>query len=204
MSKSERDLISKADPLDSKNQPSGMFNLSSVAKDRIRKKRRKRALDEQKPKIVATSSQVFVSITSAILTKALLTPLDRLKVIMQVNHLSTFTGVSNTQSAMKLIPRIIKEQGITSLYRGNMSLIYLTLWKMFTNIGFYDKFKHRLMPAGDSKYTGINNYWRRAVAALGSASVTIALTYPFELFFTRITADMSTKKQPRLYKTTFD
>jgi len=47
-----------------------------------------------------------------------------------------------------------------------MAMVYLTTLKMISNIAFYDKFKRRLMPAGDNKYSGVSNAWRRIVAAL--------------------------------------
>ena len=83
-------------------------------------------------------------------------------------------------------------------------MVYLTTLKMISNIAFYDKFKRRLMPAGDNKYSGVSNAWRRIVAALASGSVTIMFSYPFEVFFTRITADMTGKTSRRLYSNTFD
>jgi len=75
---------------------------------------------------------------------------------------------------------------------------------MLINVGLYDKFKQKMMPAGDSKYKGFNQFWRRSAAALCGAGVTLLFTYPFELLFTRITADLNTKKQGRLYQNTFD
>ncbi len=83
-------------------------------------------------------------------------------------------------------------------------MVYLTSLKMLTNIGFYDKIKRRMMPAGDDKYRGVNAFWRKATSALLAGSLTIGLTYPFEHFFTRITADMSGKGAKRLYNNTFD
>jgi hypothetical protein len=76
--------------------------------------------------------------------------------------------------------------------------------KMLVNVSMYDKFKHRMMPAGDSKYSGFSRFWRRMTAALFASTITIGLSYPFDLFFTRIAADMGGKKQRRLYLNTFD
>jgi hypothetical protein len=83
-------------------------------------------------------------------------------------------------------------------------MVYLTSIKILTNVGFYDKFKYRLMPAGDSKYGGFNKFWRRMVAALFASSLTIALSYPFDLFFTKLAADMNPTRSTRLYNNTFD
>lgn len=99
MAKDDKDLVSKPDPLESKLQPGGFFNLSSTAKEKVRKKRKKKGLGEQKPKALATSTQLFVGWTSAIVAKAALTPIERIRAIMQVDHLATnIVGVKNQGS----------------------------------------------------------------------------------------------------------
>ena len=84
----ESEIVTKPDPLDSKSSPGGFFNLTNVAKEKIAKKRKKKGLPEQKPKKVATSSQLFLGWTSAVAAKCLLTPIERLRIIMQVDHVS--------------------------------------------------------------------------------------------------------------------
>ena len=83
-------------------------------------------------------------------------------------------------------------------------MAYLTMAKMISNVAFYDKFKKRFMPAGDSKYSGFNNLWRRVLVAFTSGTVTLMLSYPFELMYTRIAADMNGRSARRLYTNTFD
>ena len=78
----------------------------------------------------------------------------------------------------------MKEQGISALYRGNMSMIYSITTRMFANIVFYDRFKYKLMPAGDSKYSGFDKFARRTLASLLAGSLTLAISYPFTLCFT--------------------
>jgi hypothetical protein len=60
------------------------------------------------------------------------------------------------------------------------------------------------MPAGDSKYNGFNQFYRRVLAAFGGGALTIMFTYPWELFNTRMTADMNGYKSHRLYNNTYD
>mmetsp|Transcript_36515 Transcript_36515/g.36109 ORF Transcript_36515/g.36109 Transcript_36515/m.36109 type:complete len:217 (-) Transcript_36515:174-824(-) len=192
------------DPLDSKKNLGGFFNLTTTAKNKVQKKRKKKGLGEKYPKHVSTTTQLFVGWTSAVVSKSLLTPLERAKVVLQVSHLANYTGFTKPKGALSVLGRIVKDQGLIALYRGNMAMVYLTTSKMIASIGFYDKFKRRLMPAGDNKYSGVNSAWRRVAAAMLSGSITIALSYPFELFFTRITADMNGKGAKRLYSNTFD
>ena len=76
--------------------------------------------------------------------------------------------------------------------------------KIYTNIAFFDRFKHKFMPAGDRKYIGLDLYARKTAAAILSGLITIGATYPFELMFTRLTSDMNGPAQKRLYNGTFD
>lgn len=60
------------------------------------------------------------------------------------------------------------------------------------------------MPAGDNKYSGFNQFWRRTLAAFGGGALTILFSYPFELMNTRMTADMNGYASHRLYNNTYD
>lgn len=68
----------------------------------------------------------------------------------------------------------------------------------------YDRVKRYLMPAGDRKYNGLDQFTRRLISAMFWGSFTLAVWYPFELLLTRITSDMNGKGQQRLYFNTFD
>lgn len=62
-----------------------------------------------------------------------------------------------------------------------MSFIYSLTARMFSNIIFYDRFKYKLMPAGDSKYSGFDKFARRFIAAILAGATTLGLSYPFTL-----------------------
>lgn len=75
---------------------------------------------------------------------------------------------------------------------------------MYVRVLFFDRIKQYFMPYNQSKYQGFNFFARLSAAAFVSMTFQTILTYPLDLIQTRIMADMSTKKQNRLFQTTFD
>ena len=49
------------------------------------------------------------------------------------------------------------------------------------------------MPYDESKYTGLDYYWRYMASASMIMSITCALTYPMDLIHTKLVCDMSKK-----------
>lgn len=107
-------------------------------------------------------------------------------------------------STVSNLTRVVSEQGIEALWRGNMANIYRNLVQITLRVTLYDRIKHAYMPNDISRYTGIDFYWRIFASAAMTMGITAAITYPFDLIHTRLAADMSKKDQTRLYKTTFD
>ena len=59
MVKTSTEAVSQADPLDSRHMPAGFFNLTSTAKEKVAKKRKKKGLGPIVPKKVTTLNQVY-------------------------------------------------------------------------------------------------------------------------------------------------
>jgi hypothetical protein len=55
----------------------------------------------------------------------------------------------------------------------------------------FDKFKHSFMPYDQKKYKGIDYLWRVGFASALCMTASLAITYPFDLIHTRMSADMS-------------
>lgn len=102
------------------------------------------------------------------------------------------------------LSKVIREQGFSSLWRGNNVNMYRHLMLIGLNVTVYDKIKNAYMPLDESRYSGIDYYWRFLASASMICSVTAAFAYPLDLIHTRITSDMSKKGQQRLFTTTFD
>lgn len=99
---------------------------------------------------------------------------------------------------------MIKEQGITQLWRGNNSYLYMNMALLSLNVTVYDRIKHMYMPLDRSNYSGINYYWRLFASAAMTCGITALFVYPLDLIHTRISADMTKKGQQRLFTTVFD
>jgi len=109
-----------------------------------------------------------------------------------------------TSSTFGNLSKIIGEQGMTALWRGNAPNIYRHLGLLCLQVTVYDRIKHAYMPYDSSKYSGIDFYWRVFASSSMILGLTAALTYPFDLIHTRLASDMSKKGQQRLYTTVFD
>ena len=99
---------------------------------------------------------------------------------------------------------IISEQGVASLWRGNMPDVYKSTSQVLLKVCFYDKVKHAFMPYSPSKYNGLDYYWRTATSATICMAMAFMFTYPLDLIHTRMTSDMTKRGEPRLFTTTFD
>ena len=99
---------------------------------------------------------------------------------------------------------ISSEQGVSQFWRGNMPNIYKSWIQLGLKIFMYDKVKNAMMPYDTKKYKGFDYFWRTAFAASFCMGLTTLLSYPLDLFHTRITCDLAKKGQQRLFTTTFD
>ena len=84
-----------------------------------------------------------------------------------------------------------------------MPMVYKSYMSNFVKILFYDKIKHSVMPYDVKKYSGLDFYLRASFASVSSFMTMALLTYPFDLYHTRFTIDMTPKGKKRLYESTF-
>ena len=82
-------------------------------------------------------------------------------------------------------------------------MVYKQYLSMFIKILFYDKIKHSVMPYDMKKYSGLDLFLRASFASVLSMTTMTLFTYPFDLFHTRTTVDMTTRGKRRLYTSTF-
>jgi hypothetical protein len=75
---------------------------------------------------------------------------------------------------------------------------------MLLRIFFYDKIKSSFMPYDAHKYKGFDYFWRSACSFSIITGLSTLLIYPFDLVHTRISCDLTSKGQPRLFTTSFD
>ena len=103
MSKVNQEPVSKADPLDGRFAPSGFFNITSTAREKVRKKRKRKGLGPSKPKNYPSFTQFIVSGTAAVASKSLFTPLERIKTVLQVQHLNSVDPTMKAKGSFGLL-----------------------------------------------------------------------------------------------------
>ena len=124
MSKSS-DPVSKPDPLEARYSPGGFFNITSTAKEKVLKKRKKKGLGPKVAKNHPSFSQFYILFASSIASKLVFMPIERMKIILQVHHLSSSHGNNKPSGSLSLFANIVKNQGILAFYRGSMAMVYL-------------------------------------------------------------------------------
>ena len=97
-------------------------------------------------------------------------------------------------SSVANLSKIVSEQGITALWRGNNVNIYRNLSLIFLRVNLYDRIKQAYMPLDSSRYTpGLEYYARIMAQSVMLISITTAFTYPLDLIHTRMATDMTPK-----------
>ena len=103
-----------------------IFNVSSYARKKVAEKRKKKGLGELKPRENNAYKQIFVFGSATAMSRMIFAPLDRLRFLSQTRHMTiqTETMKRPTGSSISNLSRIISEQGVTALWRGNMANMY--------------------------------------------------------------------------------
>ena len=124
----------------------GLFNLTTLARNKVIDKRKRKGLGSIEPRRKPASQQITCYVGSLALTKTLLAPLERVKILMQVSHMANISAHERPAGALQVIRKIVREQGLISFYRGNMPNVYRHLLQSCLRVGFYDRFKIFFMP----------------------------------------------------------
>ncbi|TNV77496.1 hypothetical protein FGO68_gene2474 [Halteria grandinella] len=138
------------------------------------------------------AQKVFAhGLATVLLTKAIIFgPLERMKIVLQVNPLANYTNPSDRpKGALDLSNKISVNQGLLSFYRGNNAYLYKLAIQHILKFMLYEtvfqQFNHK--NKNDLNLTGT------IAAASATAIVTTAITYPLDLAHGRMAADMSKK-----------
>ena len=143
--------------------------------------------------------------TSIILAKTAFAPFERVRTLSQVRNMMNTTSTSRpTGSTFGTLSKIVSEQGMAALWRGNNANIYKNLGLITLRVSIYDRIKNAYMPYDQSRYTGLEYYGRFFGSSLMTVGVTALFTYPLDLIHTRISSDLTKKGEQRLFSNTFD
>lgn len=137
---------------------------------------------------------------SAAVSKTAVAPIERVKLLLQVQAVSTQIAKDKQyKGIIDAFVRIPKEQGFASFWRGNLANVVRYFPTQALNFAFKDKFKQIFLKGVDKK-TQFWRYFAGNLASGGAAGATsLCFVYPLDFARTRLAADVG-KEGSRQYK----
>lgn len=128
---------------------------------------------------------------SAAISKTAVAPIERVKLLLQVQHASKQIAESQRyKGIIDAFIRIPKEQGIVSYWRGNLANVIRYFPTQALNFAFKDKYK-QIFLGGVDKKTQFWRYFAGNLASGGAAGATsLCFVYPLDFARTRLAADI--------------
>lgn len=138
---------------------------------------------------------------SAAISKTAVAPIERVKLLLQVQHISK--QISEEQRYKGMIDcfvRIPKEQGVLAYWRGNLANVIRYFPTQALNFAFKDKYKQVFL-GGVDKNTQFWRYFAGNLASGGAAGATsLCFVYPLDFARTRLAADVGKGDGQREFK----
>jgi len=128
---------------------------------------------------------------SAAVSKTAVAPIERVKLLLQVQHVSKqISEAQRYKGIVDCFVRIPKEQGFFSLWRGNLANVIRYFPTQALNFAFKDKYKQVFL-GGVDKRTQFWRYFAGNLASGGAAGATsLCFVYPLDFARTRLAADI--------------
>lgn len=128
---------------------------------------------------------------SAAISKTAVAPIERVKLLLQVQHISKQIAEDQRYKGMvDCFIRIPKEQGVLAYWRGNLANVIRYFPTQALNFAFKDKYKQVFLGNVDQK----TQFWRwfaGNLASGGAAGATsLCFVYPLDFARTRLAADV--------------
>lgn len=128
---------------------------------------------------------------SAAISKTAVAPIERVKLLLQVQHISKQIAEADRYKGMvDCFVRIPKEQGVTAYWRGNMANVIRYFPTQALNFAFKDKYKQVFLGGVDPK----TQFWRHFAGNLASGgaagATSLCFVYPLDFARTRLAADV--------------
>lgn len=138
---------------------------------------------------------------SAAVSKTAVAPIERVKLLLQVQHSSKQIAVDQQyKGIVDCFVRIPKEQGFMSLWRGNLANVIRYFPTQALNFAFKDVYKKMFMEGVDKK-TQFWRYFAGNLASGGAAGATsLCFVYPLDFARTRLAADVGKGANEREFK----
>jgi len=128
---------------------------------------------------------------SAAISKTAVAPIERVKLLLQVQHVSKQIAVDQRyKGIVDCFVRIPKEQGFLAFWRGNLANVIRYFPTQALNFAFKDKYKQVFL-GGVDKNQQFFRYFLGNLASGGAAGATsLCFVYPLDFARTRLAADV--------------
>lgn len=128
---------------------------------------------------------------SAAISKTAVAPIERVKLLLQVQHVSKQIAVDQRyKGIIDAFVRIPKEQGFLAFWRGNLANVIRYFPTQALNFAFKDKYKQVFL-GGVDKNQQFMRYFLGNLASGGAAGATsLCFVYPLDFARTRLAADV--------------
>jgi solute carrier family 25 (adenine nucleotide translocator) protein 4/5/6/31 len=128
---------------------------------------------------------------SAAISKTAVAPIERVKLLLQVQHISKqITEAQRYKGMIDCFVRIPREQGVLAYWRGNLANVIRYFPTQALNFAFKDKYKQVFL-SGVDKHTQFWRYFMGNLASGGAAGATsLCFVYPLDFARTRLAADV--------------
>jgi len=129
--------------------------------------------------------------TAAAVSKTAVAPIERVKLLLQVQDASSSISADKRyKGIIDVLVRVPKEQGFTSLWRGNLANVIRYFPTQALNFAFKDTYK-KLFLDGVDKRKDFWKFFAGNLASGGAAGATsLCFVYPLDFARTRLAADV--------------
>lgn len=133
--------------------------------------------------------------TAAAISKTIVAPIERVKLLLQVQAVSTqIKSGAEYKGIVDAFVRIPKEQGFQSFWRGNLANVIRYFPTQALNFAFKDTYK-KIFLSGVNKRERFWRYFLGNLASGGAAGATgLCFVYPLDFARTRLAADIGSGK----------
>ncbi|KJH47272.1 ADP/ATP translocase 1 [Dictyocaulus viviparus] len=137
---------------------------------------------------------------SAAISKTVVAPIERVKLLLQVQYShKDITAQNRYNGIVDAFLRVPKEQGFLSFWRGNFTNVMRYFPTQALNFAFNDLYKSFMLK--DVSYS--QNFWKYTFSSLAAGgcagSTTLCFVYPLDFIRTRLSVDVGTHKANRDY-----
>jgi solute carrier family 25 (adenine nucleotide translocator) protein 4/5/6/31 len=137
----------------------------------------------------------FIGGVSAAVSKTVVAPIERVKLILQVQDANKNIAPENRYNGIgDCFKRVVKEQGFGSLWRGNLANVVRYFPTQAINFACKDFYKQYLCPYNPKTQPGM--FFLGNMASGGAAGATsLCFVYPLDFARTRLAADVGSGKE---------